>query len=74
MLFTQSTLIRRINDLTVDKGMFASVLKRMENQAKSDDDEFDEAYYEVLELHDSCGEMIELYTTYFENSFNKLSL
>lgn len=67
MQFTPLALIRRINYLTDDKAKFGNVLKRMEHQAKSDDDEFDEKYYEVLELHDTCGEMIELYNAYLKN-------
>lgn len=71
MQFKQSVLVRRINDLAVDKGMFAATLKNLESMAESQDEEFDDVYYEVLELHDMCGEMIELYRGYLKTLINE---
>lgn len=56
MQFRQRDLVRRINDLDVDLGIANSQMSYYEINHL----EFDDNYYNLLGIHDSCIELIEL--------------
>jgi hypothetical protein len=67
MLFTKSELNLKIKNLVDERDMFSSKLAELEEKTR--EEVCSDEYYVVLEFHDCCCEMIDLYTDFLINNF-----
>lgn len=59
--FNRNTIVSRINGFKRDAIVWNNLLRDLESSDRGED-----YYYQILELYETCGEMIELYENYLK--------